>query len=43
MPTISANGINFNYQIDGPDGAPWLTFSNSLATNLTMWDEQAVI
>src|SRR5262249_3938893 len=23
------------------DGAPWLVLSNSLATNLTMWDEQA--
>jgi 3-oxoadipate enol-lactonase len=38
---INANGITFNYQIDGPEGAPWLAFSNSLATNLSMWDEQA--
>ena len=38
---ISANGINFNVQIDGPDGAPWLMLSNSLLTNLTMWDDQA--
>jgi 3-oxoadipate enol-lactonase len=37
---IKANGINFNYQIDGPEKAPWLTLSNSLATDLTMWDEQ---
>jgi 3-oxoadipate enol-lactonase len=37
---IKANGITFNYQIDGPEGAPWLIFSNSLATNLSMWDEQ---
>ena len=29
-----ANGISFNYQVDGPEGAPWLVFSNSLATNL---------
>jgi 3-oxoadipate enol-lactonase len=35
------NGITINYQIDGPDGAPWLVFSNSLATSLAMWDEQA--
>jgi 3-oxoadipate enol-lactonase len=35
---INANGINFNYQIDGPEGAPWLVFSNSLMTNLSMWD-----
>jgi 3-oxoadipate enol-lactonase len=38
---IKANGISINYQVDGPEGAPWLIFSNSLATNLTMWDEQA--
>jgi len=38
---IKANGININYQIDGPDGAPWIVFSNSLATTIAMWDEQA--
>jgi 3-oxoadipate enol-lactonase len=37
----NANGISINYQIDGPAGAPWLIFSNSLLTNLSMWDEQA--
>jgi 3-oxoadipate enol-lactonase len=38
---IKANGITINYQLDGPERAPWLILSNSLATNLTMWDEQA--
>jgi 3-oxoadipate enol-lactonase len=38
---IQANGINFNYTIDGPEGAPWVVLSNSLATTLAMWDEQA--
>ena len=38
---IKANGIDINYQIDGADSAPWLVFSNSLATTLAMWDEQA--
>jgi 3-oxoadipate enol-lactonase len=37
---INANGINFNTQIDGPENAPWLVLSNSLLTNLSMWDEQ---
>jgi 3-oxoadipate enol-lactonase len=37
---ISANGIGFNIAIDGPDGAPWLVLSNSLMTNLSMWDDQ---
>jgi 3-oxoadipate enol-lactonase len=38
---IKANGITINYQIDGTDGAPCLVFSNSLATTIAMWDEQA--
>ncbi|MEA2905534.1 MAG: 3-oxoadipate enol-lactonase [Alphaproteobacteria bacterium] len=37
---INANGISFNTQVDGPDNAPWLIFSNSLLTNLAMWDDQ---
>ena len=36
-----ANGININYQIDGREGAPWIVFSNSLATTTAMWDDQA--
>jgi 3-oxoadipate enol-lactonase len=41
---VKANGITINYRIDGPEHAkrvPWLAFSNSLATSLSMWDEQA--
>ncbi len=42
---ITANGISINYALDGKEGsqsdAPWLVFSNSLATDLTMWDRQA--
>lgn len=38
---IKANGITINYRVDGPEGAPWLVLSNSLATNLAMWDDQA--
>ena len=37
---IQANGISINYRVDGGDG-PWLVLSNSLATDLSMWDEQA--
>jgi 3-oxoadipate enol-lactonase len=35
-----ANGISINYQIDGSAG-PWLVLSNSLATDLSMWEAQA--
>ena len=38
---VNANGINFNCRIEGKRGAPWVVFSNSLATNLSMWDDQA--
>jgi pimeloyl-ACP methyl ester carboxylesterase len=38
---IAVNGFDMNYAVEGPDGAPWLTFANSLVTSLEMWDEQA--
>jgi 3-oxoadipate enol-lactonase len=38
---VNANGISIYYRVDGAADAPWLTFSNSLATDLSMWDEQA--
>jgi 3-oxoadipate enol-lactonase len=38
---VQANGISFNCRIDGKRGAPWVVFSNSLMTDLSMWDEQA--
>ncbi|MBY0533121.1 MAG: 3-oxoadipate enol-lactonase [Xanthobacteraceae bacterium] len=40
MPILEANGIKINYQIDGADNAPVLMMSNSLGTNLHMWDNQ---
>ena len=38
---VKANGITFNCEIEGAEGAPWLVLSNSLACNLNMWDPQA--
>lgn len=29
-----------HYRVDGREGAPWLTFCNSLGTDLYMWDPQ---
>ena len=40
MPRAKVNGIEINYRIDGAEDAPWLTFSNSLACDLSMWDGQ---
>ena len=38
---VKANGIAINCRIDGPAGAPWLVWSNSIATNLNAWEDQA--
>ena len=37
---ITANGISMNYALDGPAGAPVVTLSHSLATDLSMWAPQ---
>jgi 3-oxoadipate enol-lactonase len=37
---LTANGITMHYTLDGPAGAPVVTFSHSLATDLSMWDPQ---
>jgi 3-oxoadipate enol-lactonase len=42
MPTINADdGCPLHVQVEGRDGAPALMLSNSLGTNLQMWDDQA--
>ncbi|UUX51636.1 3-oxoadipate enol-lactonase [Nisaea acidiphila] len=40
MPLIDANGIKLHYRIDGPERGRQLLLSNSLASNLEMWDPQ---
>ena len=37
---IQANGIRIHYELDGLPSAPVITLSNSLATNLSMWEPQ---
>ena len=37
---VVANGIEVNYRFDGPSGAPVVTLSHSLATDLSMWEPQ---
>ncbi|MBM3483440.1 MAG: 3-oxoadipate enol-lactonase [Alphaproteobacteria bacterium] len=37
----TVNGVALNYRVDGPADAPWMVFSNSLATDLSMWDAEA--
>ena len=40
MTAITQDRLQFNIRLDGPEGAPWLVFSNSLLTNLSLWDHQ---
>jgi 3-oxoadipate enol-lactonase len=41
MPAVDADGTPLNVEVEGKAGAPVLMFSNSLGTDLHMWDEQA--
>lgn len=40
---LQANGINMHYELEGPESAPVVTLSHSLATDLSMWDTQAAV
>jgi 3-oxoadipate enol-lactonase len=40
MTYTEINGARFHYRLDGAAGAPVVVFSNSLGTNLAMWDAQ---
>ena len=37
---IEHDGLRFRCRIDGAEGAPWMVLSNSLVTDLTVWDPQ---
>ena len=41
MPMIDADGCSIYVEVEGSDSAPVLMLSNSLGTNLHMWDDQA--
>ena len=40
---VQANGLRFHCRLDGRPGAPWMVFSNSLMTNLSLWDRQVTM
>jgi 3-oxoadipate enol-lactonase len=40
LPIIEVQGERFHCRVDGPVGAPVVVLSNSLGTNLSMWDAQ---
>jgi 3-oxoadipate enol-lactonase len=40
MPDINADNCTIHVEVEGPEHAPVLMLSNSLGTNLHMWDDQ---
>jgi 3-oxoadipate enol-lactonase len=40
MPFLQVDGASIRYEVTGADQAPTLVFSNSLGTDLAMWDPQ---
>ncbi len=40
MPKVSVNGTNLHYRFDGPETGTVVMLSNSLASDLHMWDHQ---
>ncbi len=40
MPFKEINGTTLHYRLDGPEKGPVVMLSNSLASDLTMWDHQ---
>ncbi len=39
MPAIDLDGVSIRYEVSGPASAPTLVFSNSLGSDLHMWDK----
>ncbi len=40
MPFADLSDVRIHYSLTGPDSAPVIAFSNSLGSNLSMWDPQ---
>src|ERR1043165_4799840 len=43
MPYLQHDDARIHYEIEGPPNAPVVVFSNSLGTDLSMWDGQAPV
>lgn len=40
MPFVETKKLRMHYEVDGPEHAPTLVLSNSLGTNLSLWEPQ---
>jgi len=43
MPAVTVDGEEFHVRIDGPGDGPALLLSNSLSSDLSMWDDQVPV
>ena len=43
MPLAEVAGLHLRYQLQGPENAPVVALSNSLGTDLSMWEPQAAV
>ena len=37
---VDVGGFALNCEVEGKEGAPWITFSHALGNNLHLWDSQ---
>ena len=40
---VSVGDFELNCEVEGTEGAPWITFSHALGNNLTLWDDQVAL
>jgi len=40
---VSVGDFEINCEVEGVEGAPWITFSHALANNLHLWDDQVAL
>ena len=40
---VSVGDHHINCEVEGAEGAPWITFSHALANNLHLWDDQVAL
>ena len=40
---VSVGDFEINCEVEGVEGAPWITFSHALGNNLTLWDDQVAL
>ena len=40
---VNVGEFELNCEIEGSEGAPWITFSHALGNNLSLWDDQVAL